>query len=58
MWLINGEKKYQNIFPKLFCKPLNFAAYSSDKKVSEILQNGLFDPQGIDSDIDSNLYIE
>ena len=50
--------KFENIFPKLLNKSFNFAAWSSDKNIFKILENGLFDPQGIDSDIDSNLYVE
>tara|TARA_B110000263_G_C14790493_1_gene277391 strand:- start:158 stop:298 length:141 start_codon:yes stop_codon:yes gene_type:complete len=29
-----------------------------DNKISDVLKNGLFDPQAIDSDTDSSLYIE
>ena len=58
MWMVNKDKKFENIFPKLLNTSFNFAAWSSDKNISKILENGLFDPQGIDSDIDSNLYVE
>ena len=50
--------QYKNIFPKSLSKTLNFASWSSDKSIFEKLQKGLLDPQGIDSDIDSSLYIE
>ena len=42
-------------FPRLLNKSINFASSRSDNKISKILQNGLFDSQGIDSDVDSNL---
>jgi hypothetical protein len=58
VWAIKSNTKSENIFPKFFNKSLNFASWSSDEKIFKILQNGLLDSQGIDSDIDSNLYIE
>ena len=58
VWAINSNEKFENIFPKLLNKSVNFASWSSDEKTSKILQNGLLDPQGIDSDVDSSLYIE
>jgi len=58
VWAVNRNIEFENIFPKLLSKSLNFASWSSDKKISEILQNGLLDLQGIDSDIDSCLYVE
>jgi GNAT superfamily N-acetyltransferase len=58
IWAISRDKNFNNFFPKLLNKPINFASWSSDKEISNILFNGLMNPQGIDSDIDSNLYIE
>ena len=58
VWAIKNNTKSENIFPKFLNKSLNFASWSSDEKIFKILQNGLLDSQGIDSDIDSNLYIE
>ena len=58
VWAIKRNNEFKKIFPKIINKSINFASWSSDNKISEILQNGLLDPQGIDSDIDSNLYIE
>ena len=58
VWAITRDTEFKNIFPKLLSKSINFASWSSDKKIFERLQNGLLDPQGIDSDIDSSLYIE
>ena len=58
VWAINRNTEFENIFPKLLSKSINFASWSLDKKVSGILQNGLLDPQGIDSDADSSLYAE
>jgi len=58
IWAINRNKEYENIFPKLLTKPMNFAFWSSDKKIFKVLQNGLLNPQGIDSDNDSSLYVE
>ena len=42
----------------IFNKTVNFAAWSSDNKIFNILQKGLPGAQGIDSDIDSSLYVE
>jgi hypothetical protein len=58
IWAVQRKKEFKKIFPKLINKPINFASWSSNNKISEVLQNGLLDSQGIDSDIDSNLYIE
>jgi len=58
VWAINNTKNLKNIFPKFLSKSVNFASWSADEKISKILQNGLLDSQGIDSDVDSNLYIE
>ena len=58
VWAVNRNTEFGNIFPKLLSKSINFASWSLDKKVSRILQNGLLDPQGIDSDTDSSLYVE
>ena len=58
IWLISKSKKFQHIFPKIFNKPLRFASWSSDQNISKILKRGLNDLQGIDSDIESGLYIE
>ena len=58
VWGVNTNTEFENIFPKILSKSINFASWSLDQKVSETLQNGLLDPQGIDSDIDSSLYVE
>ena len=58
VWAVNKNTGFENIFPKLFNKSLNFASWSSNKMISETLQNGLSDPQGVDSDLDSSLYVE
>ena len=58
VWVITNNAKFENIFPKFLNKSVNFASWSTDEKISKILQNGLLDPQGIDSDIDSSLYME
>ena len=58
IWLIGKSNKFHNIFPKIFHKPLRFASWSSDKDISKIIKRGLNDLQGIDSDIESGLYIE
>ena len=55
LWAINRSNNLKNIFPKIFNKPLKFAAWSLDEKILNILKNGL-DIQGIDTDTDSCLY--
>tara|TARA_Y100000590_G_scaffold235345_1_gene265001 strand:- start:218 stop:1237 length:1020 start_codon:yes stop_codon:yes gene_type:complete len=58
VWTINKSQMFNNIFPKLYTRSVNFASWSSNEEIFKILQNGLVDPQAIDSDIDSNLYVE
>ena len=58
VWEISNTSSNKSIFPKLFNKPLKFAAWSSDESTLKILQNGLLDLQGIDTDTDSCLYID
>ena len=58
VWSVSESKKFKNIFPKSLSKKLNFTTWSSDKGIFETLRKGLFDVQGIDSDIDSSLYTE
>ena len=58
VWAVSRNTELESIFPKILNRPLQFASWSSDKKIFETLQKGLFDPQGIDSDIDSSLYVE
>ena len=50
----NGEliKKSERIFTNHFTKSMNFASWSSDKKIYEKLRLGLSNSQGIDSDND------
>jgi len=58
IWAINKSKNFEHIFPKIFNKPLRFASWSSDRNISEILKKGFNDLQGIDSDIESGLFVE
>ena len=58
MWAINRGKEFDNIFPRIFSKPIRYAAWSSNKEIFEILQKGLLDFQGIDSDKESSAFIE
>ena len=58
VWAINRNVEFNKAFPKVFNKSINFASWSSDEKISNILEKGLSNSQAIDSDIDSNLYIE
>ena len=43
MWAINRGNEFDNIFPKVFNKSIRYAAWSSNKKIFEILQKGLLD---------------
>ena len=58
VWAISKKKEFENIFPKLFIKPMNFVSWSSNEEIFNILQNGLSNAQGIDTDNDSSLYVE
>ena len=55
---VSRNTDLENIFPKIFNKPLQFASWSSDEKIFKTLQNGLSNLQGIDSDNDSWQYAE
>ena len=41
-----------------FKKPLTYASWSSDKNIFEVLKNTPYNSMGIDSDIDSNMFVE
>ena len=58
VWGVGKKKNIKNIFPSIYAKPINYASWSSDQEIFDILKDGLSDVQGIDSDIDSSLYIE
>ena len=58
IWAINRKTDFKNIFPTILNKPLRYACWSSDKEIFKILENGLLDFHGIDSDNDTSLYIE
>ena len=55
---MSRNTEFGNIFPKILNRPLQFASWSSDKKIFNTLQNGLSDLQGIDTDNDSWQYVE
>ena len=46
-------KKSKKTFTSRFTKSMNFASWSSDKKIHEKLRLGLANSQGIDSDNDT-----
>ena len=58
VWAVSRNTDFENIFPKIFNKPLQFASWSSDEKICKTLQNGLSNLQGIDTDNDSWEYAE
>ena len=58
VWAVSRNIDLENIFPKIFNKPLQFASWSSDEKIFKTLQNGLSNLQGIDTDNDSWEYAE
>ena len=58
VWSINRKTDFQNIFPKYLNKSVPYACWSNDKEIFKILQNGLLDFHGIDSDNDTSLYVE
>ena len=58
VWTVSRNTDFENIFPKILSQSINFASWSSDKKIFETLQNGLADLQGIDTDNDSWQYVE
>ena len=58
VWAVSRNTDFENIFPKIFNKALQFASWSSDEKIFKTLQNGLSNLQGIDTDNDSWQYAE
>ena len=58
VWAVSRNTDFENIFPKIFNKPLQFASWSSDETIFKTLQNGLSNLQGIDTDNDSWEYAE
>ena len=58
IWAINKDKKFNNFFTSIFNKSINFASWSENKNISDLMQKGIIDMQGIDSDVDSSLFIE
>ena len=58
VWVVSRNTEFENIFPKILNRPLQFASWSSDKKIFNILKEGLSDLQGIDTDNDSWQYVE
>jgi len=58
VWAIHKNRDFKNIFPKIHNKSLRFASWSSDNSINRVMQNGFFDLQGIDSDIESAFFIE
>ena len=58
VWAVNRDLEIENIFPKLFSKAINFTSWSSDQEIFKIIKKGLYNSQGIDSDIDSSLFAE
>ena len=58
VWAVSRNTDFENIFPKIFNKALQFASWSSDEKIFKTLQNGLSNLQGIDTDNDSWQYVE
>ena len=58
VWAVSRNTDFENIFPKIFNRPLQFASWSSDEKIFKTLQNGLSNLQGIDTDNDSWEYAE
>ena len=60
VWAIKKENDgfLKNIFPNKFKKPLTFASWSSDQTVSPTMKEEPYNSEGIDSDIDSRMFIE
>ena len=58
IWAVSRNTDFENIFPKIFNRSLQFASWSSDEKIFKTLQNGLSNLQGIDTDNDSWQYVE
>ena len=58
VWAVSRNTEFENIFPKILNRPLQFASWSSDEKIFNTLRNGLSDLQGIDTDNDSWQYVE
>ena len=58
VWAIHKDQSFKNIFPQIHNRPLRFASWSNETTISSVLQNGFYDLQGIDSDIESAFFVE
>ena len=58
IWAIHKIQDFNGIFPRIHNRPLRFASWSENNSIFKSLENGFFDLQGIDSDIESAFYVE
>ena len=58
IWAIHKIQDFKDIFPQIHNRPLRFASWSENSSILKSLENGFFDLQGIDSDIESAFYVE
>ncbi len=60
VWAVKKDKDeiLKDVFPKKFKKPLTFASWSSDPNILSVIKDEPYNSQGIDSDIDSRMFID
>ena len=60
VWTVKRENDgtLKDIFPNKFKKPLTFASWSSSQNVLRVIKDEPCNSEGIDSDIDSRMFVE
>jgi len=61
VWAIkkrDNDETLKDIFPNKFEKPLTFASWSSSQNVLRVIKDEPCNSEGIDSDIDSRMFVE
>ena len=60
VWAVkkDNDEILKDIFPNKFKKPLTYASWSSNPNISLDIKNEPYNSQGIDSDIDSRMFVD
>tara|TARA_B100000963_G_C22603149_1_gene661236 strand:- start:207 stop:1238 length:1032 start_codon:yes stop_codon:yes gene_type:complete len=58
VWIISCDNELKKYFTNFLTKPLRLATWSQNKKNFNLFKNGISNLQGIDSDIESGMYID
>lgn len=58
VWAVSNNIEFKNVFSSMLTKSLKLATWTEKKENSNCFENGIFNLQGVDSDIESGLYVE